>query len=381
VTRRHLVLAAVGLAFVLGSYLALGAFTERAWELRKRRLAELALVRPEGRRPWEVRFEALVERARTSPRFREITDSPYRPYPALGSDEPRALDEFERLWVESLWNELAGLDAVVAVLRKSPPEDLEWNGATARLGIQREITNALCGRAWLALEARDHAAAAGAYADALRLARATDDGSVMGTHVRLASEGIVLRSIRGALAFRGSPRALRKELVPVLEPLAFDPERAERAIRIDLAEIPAAEASGAPWDDPAYMLAYYASVEDGLALVREPPQVVRARFEADRGDSDLARGWETGIHSLHWLHAQRNVALTTLAVAAHREKHGRFPATLAEIADLPAEHALDPLVGTPLPYALDDGTARIGPTAWSPPSDEPGRAPDVWTLR
>jgi hypothetical protein len=375
------VLAAVGLAVVLGSYLALGAFTERAWELRKRTLAELALARPEGRRPWEVRFEALVEGARTSPRFREITDSPYRPYPALGSDEPRPLDEFERLWVESLWNELAGLDAVLAVLRKSPPEDLEWNGDTARLGTQREITNALCGRAWLALEARDHAAAAGAYADALRLAHATDDGSVMGTQVRLASEGIVLRSIRGALAFRGSPRALRKELVPVLEPLAFDPERAERAIRLDLAGIPAAEASGAPWDDPAYKLAYYASVEDGLALVHASPQVVREHFEADRGGSDLARGWETGIHSLHWLHAQRNVALTALAVAAHREEHGRFPATLADIADLPAEHALDPLAGTPLPYSLDGDTARIGPIAWSLPSDEPGRALDVWSLR
>jgi hypothetical protein len=381
VIKKLLVIGAVGAALVLGTRLALAELTEHAWYVRKRKLAELALVRPEGRRPWEVRFDALVEHARTSPRFREITDSPYRPYPALGSEDPRPLDEFERLWIETLLAELQGLDAVLAVLRKSPPEDLEWNGDTARLGTQREITSALCGRAWLALEAGDPAAAAGVYADALRLARATDDGSVMGTHVRIGSEGIVFRAIRGALAFRASPRALRKELVPLLEPLAFDPARAERVIRRDLAEIPAAEASGEPWNDPAYMLAHYASVEDGLALAHEPPQAVRARFEAERGGSDVARGWETGIQSLHWLHAQRNVALTALAVAAHREKHGRFPATLAEIADLPDEHALDPLAGTPLPYSTDGASARIGPTAWSPPSDEPERAPDVWTLR
>ena len=82
--------------------------------------------------------------------------------------------------------------------------------------------------------------------------------------------------------------------------------------------------------------------------------------------------------------SQRNVALTALAAAAFREQHERFPTSLAEIDDLPREQTLDPLTGAPLPYALVEGLARIGPAAWGEQVSGPSLLDDslyVWSLR
>ena len=94
--------------------------------------------------------------------------------------------------------------------------------------------------------------------------------------------------------------------------------------------------------------------------------------------------WTTGIQLLHERHAVRNVVLTALAVAESRAEHGVWPASLAEIDDLPAEQQLDTLTGAPLAYAIDASSARVGPaslfarsTTWEGAS-EPLH---VWMLR
>lgn len=90
------------------------------------------------------------------------------------------------------------------------------------------------------------------------------------------------------------------------------------------------------------------------------------------------------ISTLHARHAQRNVALTALAVAAFRERHGRFPAALTELDGLAPELTLDPLTGSPLAYARSDSQAEVGPAAWGTRVDvwqDIAASPYVWTLR
>ena len=99
--------------------------------------------------------------------------------------------------------------------------------------------------------------------------------------------------------------------------------------------------------------------------------------------SDDIKAWRSGVRQLHAFHAAGNVALTALAVAAHREGHGDWPATLADVADLPREQALDPLTGAPLAYRLTSTGARIGPAAWGERVEIPAdldASPFVWTL-
>src|SRR6266850_6193335 len=105
--RRILVLGSLGLALVAGVRLAFEELGQRAWAARKRELLALAIYQPRERRPWEIRFDALVARVQSSPRFGEITDSSHRPLVAWGAGEPRVLDDLERMWSEALWNELA----------------------------------------------------------------------------------------------------------------------------------------------------------------------------------------------------------------------------------------------------------------------------------
>lgn len=372
--RRILVIGSIGLALAGGARFALSELAERAWEQRKQELLGRALFQPEARRPWEVRFEALQERMQGSPRIREITHSPYRPHVAWGSGEPRWLNAFEKVWAESVCGELAGLDSVLKDLRALRPEDLRWHGATAKLLSLRECTNALCARAWIALEKGDHEAVARAYADSLRLARATDDGTSIGAAVRWACEGIALRSLRSALDLGASAAELRVALAPLLADWAYAPERGERCIRRDLAFLadfhPGAGefASARAWLEP---------VEQAFELAQESAATTRG----ERGGGQ--DGWTTGIEVLHERHAVRNVVLTALAVAESRAQHDAWPATLTAIDDLPAEHALD-TGGAPLAYSVDASGAHIGPassfgrsSAWA----GEGEPLHAWTLR
>jgi len=137
--RRVGVFLGIGLAMAAVLRLAWGELSERAWEKRRDELLELALFPAKIRRPWEIRFDALQERVLAAPSFGEIVGSPYRPVVALGDGAPRPLDDFERVWVESLWGELHALDALLVELRKLPLEDLEWHGRPVKLQVLREI--------------------------------------------------------------------------------------------------------------------------------------------------------------------------------------------------------------------------------------------------
>jgi hypothetical protein len=286
------------------------------------------------------------------------------------------------VWLESLWSELTGLDGVLSALRALPLEDLGWNGETPRLLIAREITNALCGRAWLALEGGDGTAATLAWTDALRLARALDDGSILGTMVRGMSEAIVLGSVRAGLGLGASATALRPELLPFFLDWGHVAERAEHAIRRDLSLVTNLPAE---LDDPAQCLGFFQDVERAIERARGPAAALVSAREA-RGESGAepatASAWRQITLHLHDLHARRNVAFTALAVAAQREQHGAFPASLAELTDLEPEFTLDPRTGTELPYSLFDSEAQIGPPSWAEFEDEDGR-PSLyaWVLR
>ncbi len=387
--RRILVLGSIGLALAAGARFALRELTERAWEQRKQELLERALFQPKERRPWEVRFEALQERMHGSPRMAEITNSAYRPHVAWGAGAPRWLNDFEKIWAESVWGELDGLDTVLKDLRALRPEDLEWHGAAARLLALRECTNALCARAWIALVEHDGEAVARAYADALRLARATDDGTSIGAAVRWACEGIALRSLRSALDLGAAAGELRVALAPLLADWTYAPERGERCIRRDLAFLadfhPQAgeSASARAWLEP---------VEQAFELAQEPAATTPAELAVPARESlaeeDMSHGswlyWTTGIQLLHARHAVRNVVLTALAVAQSRTEHGAWPTTLFELSELPAEHGIDPLTGALLPYTVSDSVARIGPAEWGTRVDVHAELDDslyVWTLR
>jgi hypothetical protein len=384
--RRILVIGSIGLALAGGARFALRELAERAWEKRKQELLERALFQPQERRLWEVRFEALQERMQGSPRMAEITNSSYRPYVAWGSGEPRALNAFEKIWAESAWSELDGLDPVLHDLRALRTEDLEWHGAPARLLPLRECTNALCARAWIALEQHDDEAVARAYADALRLARATDDGTSIAAGVRWTCEGIALRSVRSALALGAGAAELRAEMAPLLADWNYAPERGEHCLRRDLAFLadfhPDAPESGSAraWLEP---------VEKAFTLAQEPPAKWELAVSSDESPPEgVSRGswvyWTTGIELLHERHAVRNVVLTALAVAESRAQYGAWPGSLAEIDDLPVEQELDTLTGAPLPYSIEGSGVRVGPaslfargTTW----EGAGEPLHVWTLR
>ncbi len=388
--KRILVIGSLGLAVAGGARFALHELTERKWERRKTELLEIAVFQPKERRPWEVRFESLVERFRHSEVKDEILDSMYRADVCVGSEAPRALDDFERVWVAALWNELTGLDPVLEELRKLPIDTLVWHGETAMLGTMRELTLALCARAWTAAEVGDSQGAAQAYADALRLASATDDGTTMGTEIRYTCEQTTLGSLRSALSLGASPSALQAAVGPLLMHWNYNAPAAERIIRRDLTWLAEVEKGGEEIYGPAEGLQQLAPIETLLELASGPIEaVVRLRetppsgrvASAPRDDLWLL---SRPICTLHARHAQRNVALTALAVAAFRETHGAFPTTLTELTDLPPAHALDPLTGARLPYSVSGGTARIGPAAWGERVDvwnDIDASPYVWTLR
>jgi hypothetical protein len=376
--RRILVIGSLGLVDLGAGRLALEELTERRWEQRRAELLELAILPAKARRPWEVRFESLSERVQSSPRFDEIVESGRRPYTAVGSGEARALDEFERLWLEALWNELSGLDGVLVALRTLPLEDLGWSGEAPRLRFARELTNALCGRAWLALEDGDPASAVLAWTDALRLARALDTGTILGAMIRGSSEDTVLRSVRSALQMGGSATVLRAELMPFYLDWGSVEARAEHSIRRELANV---DGPGAP-DDPAEALGYFLGVEEALARTGMTARDLERARDEEGGRFRPPMAWEQVILHFHDLHARRNVACTALAVAAWREQHGGFPATLAELDTLEREFTLDPRSGTELPYSPGDFQAQVGPPSWAEPDEDP-ESPSLyaWTLR
>ena len=389
--RRILVIGGLGLAAVGGARFGLAKLAERRWERRREELLALALFQPTERRPWEVRFESLVERLGSSKHLDEIHDSPYRPVVCFGEEAPRRLDAFERVWVESLWNEFTGLDSILAELRKLPLDALEWHGRTLHLTELREPMDALCARAWLAAEAGDSEGAARSYADALRLARATDDGTGVAMSIRLACDGTTLRALRASLALGTSAHALRAAVEPLLADWDYDPARAERVLRRDLAFL--RDLDGREADDPAGNLRWFAPTEHAIELAHAPTErfaqeyrtaAARAEPSEPRADSGALDLLLTQLFLEHARHSQGEVALTALAVASFREEHGEFPAALAELPDLAPEHALDPLTGAPLLYAVSEGVARVGPAAWGERVDDYPQDQGslyVWTLR
>ncbi|HEX6884174.1 MAG TPA: hypothetical protein VF530_12410 [Planctomycetota bacterium] len=385
--RRLLIASGIALVLVLGARWARVELAERAWTKRRAELAQLALPPETLRRPWEVRYEALAQRVAGAQRFDELLESPHRPQVAWGSGEPRALDEFETLWVAAARDEYAGLDSILRELRALPPEELAWHGEAVKLLFLREVVNFLCARAWLAVDAGGFAEAVQHHGDALRLAQATDAASLIGTMVRYAAQTIVLRSVRGALV-RGVPAGeLRATLAPVLATWAYDPARAERGLRGELTAFLEQVGEATP-DDPLDALRQFRPIEEALALARAPlASTPWGRGEPGTGptarDDGRLQHWDVGVRQLHAFHAAGNVALTALAVAAHRERHAAWPATLADVADLPREHALDPLTGAPLAYALTADGVRIGPAAWGERVeswDDVDASPFVWTL-
>jgi hypothetical protein len=273
---------------------------------------------------------------------------------------------------------------VLLELRALPLDTLEWHGETARLGTQRELVNALCGRAWLALEGQDQARAVLLYADALRLNRASDDGTTMGGMIRYACDHTVLASLRSALALGLSPALARTVLAPLLEDWSYDPGRAERVIRRDLAALENADEQEQSWS-PAQGLEMLRGVERALELTGGPVEEV-IRLRAERDPARPERGIVTWLGApwyLHARHARRNVALTALAVAAFREEHGCWPESLAAL-DLPAEQTLDTLETEPLAYVSGADWARVGPASWgerAEPWNGAGESPYAWTLR
>jgi hypothetical protein len=330
-----------------------------------------------------VRFEALERSLLASDAFREVQDSPHRPAVAWGDGEPRPIDAFEELWIAAAEVELVGLESVLRELRSLATEDLVWHGSAVELRILREIVGVLCARAWRAARAGDHATAARAFADALRLAEATDARSQLGTMIRYVVQANALCSARGALALGLSPRELRAALAPLLAGWNYDPARGELTIRAEVAGFLADTGERAP-DDPAEALRLFAGVDEALALARKP--LARSGFgqEAPHAPDPGLDAWLHGVRRLHALQAVGNVAQTALAVAAHHESHGAWPSTLAEVTDLRRELALDPLQGTPLRYELTDGGVRIGPAAWAErvePMRDLAASPFVWTLR
>jgi len=380
-TMKRIVALALVLVLALAAVVRFRGHDERAWSARRGELRGLALTPSTLRRPWEVRLQSLQERLHAAPRFDEIAGSPHRPVVVLGEGEPRALDELERVWVEGLWNELFGLDAVLSDLRALALDDLSWNGESTRLSFVRECTLALCARAWLALEGGDPAGATLAYADALRFARATDDGTSLALLARVACEQMVLDSVRTALSLGLPARAALDGLAPLLTDWSFAPEAAEARIRRDLSGL--VDEDGR-WHDATFALDWFAPVEAALALAEEPAAAV-AEHGPSRSDADeRERRWTLAIEHLHARHARRNVALTALSVAAFREEHGALPATLDALPVETRAAALDPLTGEPLPYARSADGARIGPAAWGQRVEgrnDDERSPYAWRVR
>lgn len=361
---------------ILGLALACGSSCgrirpEQAWEERLSELRPLALHGSAERLSWELLFEALHERTSGSERFDVLTYAPHRSL-VIGMAEPRFLEPLERRSLEDMGSELAGLDEILAELRALPLEELGWHGEECpKLLLTREISISLCGRAWLALEERDERRALDAWTDALRLARALDDGTAVGTSIRGFSEGFVLGSVRSALALGLRASLARQELLPFYGDWGRVRARAAHAIRRDLSSLWSPESL--EWlGGPAEALAWCRGVEEALVRAREPS---RAFFETYEPVMDRQR---FVIAELHRRHAWRNVAFSALAVAAHRETSGRFPATLAAIAELEPEMRLDPWTGTDLRYEVTSSEARIGP-----PAGGDFRSPvfAVWTLR
>jgi hypothetical protein len=366
--RRILVIGGIGLATAGGARFVLGELTERRWEARKRELVALAEPAPAARRPWELRFEALHERVSQSTKLEELARSSHWPAPALGADGPRALDELERAWFSVVWGELVGLEGVLAELARLPSDALEWHGAPTSLATLRWASDALCTRAWLALEEGDSESAAHIYASALALARATDDGTTEALANRCALEEDVLRALRASLAFGARPGALLAAVGPELA--LEQPELAARRLRRDLTQLAREDTHS-----PSEALAFYRGVEEALERADEPWSEAELAAPASKPWS-LARRLAAARASKH------HVALTALSVAAFRAEHGRFPEALEELAEHDGEHVLDPLTGQPLAYALDDRAARIGPAAWS--RAEGGDAEELlftWTVR
>jgi len=370
--RRILLAGGLALALFAGTRLVRGELARMAWETRRAALLELATehvpARTDARRPWELGFETQQTLSQSSSRFSELIDAE-RPTFAWGAEPPRSLSAGERAWIADMHQELSGLARVVEQLRRLDVEDLEWHGEVVRLGFLRECTHLLCASAWQAAEEGRPSSAAQHLVDALALARATDGGDSMSLLVRASAEGIALRSARALLASgQVSATLLRGALAPLLADWSYAPDAAEARLYRDLTQLAAFEPPGDDhWSAWArrygYALEWARPVERALDATRLP---VRSGPWAGSQYGETPNTWFVATEALHRRHAQRNVALTALAVADWRERHGTWPGTLADLGEeLGDEDRLDPWTGRPLAYSLGESGARIGPATWA----------------
>lgn len=361
--------------------------TGRAYRERIDALVALSIPASPARRPWEPRLEAMAARLIAQPDF-----PPEGPRPLSAWREARDLDAEERAWLEAATAQLAGLDRVLAALRELEPGDLAWNGETMKLLFTRACTNVLTGRAW---QSRDPAP----LLDALRLLRATDDGTTIGSVVRTTSERLVVECVHAGVASgRFEARSLLAQVGPLLDDWVHTSERAERRLLRDLSQIGrlvhAEEVERAGPRARALrqreILQFLAPVEEALEIARLPayqtPWVVQEGRAALLGGDNSPKPlsvWCTATAQAHGRHASRNVLMTGLAVAAFRAEHGRWPERLRELAGLADEDTLDPVTGRRLAYSVDAAGARIGPAGWGvlgDPRPDPHTSPYGWRL-
>lgn len=379
--------AVAGLAVLAA--LALGGYVRTGKAYRERIDALVALSIPPSsvRRPWEPRLEAMSTRLMAQRDF-----PPEGPRPCSAWREARDLDAEERAWLDAATAQLDGLERVLAALRELDPGDLAWNGETSKLLFTRACTNVLTGHAW---QSHDPAP----LFDALRLLRATDDGTTIGSLVRTTSEQIVLECVHAGVASgRFEARTLLAGARPLLDDWTFSPERAERRLRRDLSQIGhLVHAEGLELAGPRdralrqrEILSFLEPVEQAFEIARLPahqtPWVVEEGRAALLGGDTSPRPlsvWCTATAQAHGRHAGRNVLLTGLAVVAFHEANGRWPRRLGEVEELPEEDALDPVTGRGLAYSLDAESVTIGPAGWGvlgDPRPDAFASPYGWRL-
>jgi hypothetical protein len=384
-TVRSAVLLILGLAALgLGWHLS----TARAFRARLADLVALSVPPSPVRRPWEPRLEALEARLVADPGF-----PPEGPRPtAAWREAPRDLDAQEQQWVTEAGAALEGLESVLVALRRLEPDALGWNGSTVRLLFARACTNVLLGQAW---SDRDEAR----LIDALRLTRAVDDGTTMGSLIRTASEGMLLDCVQAGVADgRFRAQELLEGVRPLLDDWAHEPERTARRLRRDLAEVArlarVERVEQASWlarpVRQRQVLQLLAPIEKALEIAQLPaarsPWVLRGELAAllDReAEGSSLSVWCNATADAHRRHASRNVLLIGLAVAAVREERGRWPERLEEVAGLEAEDVLDPVTAGPLPFSVNEEGVTIGPACWGligDPRLDPFRAPYGWRM-
>lgn len=239
--------------------------------------------------------------------------------------------------------------------------DIDNQPFVAKLGGQRYWVNVLAGRAIVQARQGNERAAVQSLVHACELALLADYGS---------SWSFILQDITIGYVARGAERILeespaiapllQRELDPVLA-LCDSPQHAYMGYAFDTARFAnSVEATHtSPWRRAGYALA----IDTRLDLLDEPfpPSLYRERFSAADLDptvhswSALGRTW--------WAHRRRSAVLrVTLALLAHRELTGSWPASLHELIPRFVDgEPTDPETGGPLRYTAGTSIVVLSP--------------------